>query len=121
MAGRHPESSGKATVVPFRKALHGFGEEPEGNARWQTLLAAVADIHAIIMQGVLSGAFQKDEAGPTIAAGTALLAAFDDLDLLLQATTAFIHVYGCDPYSFATRLSRMAEDLGDCESVSVAL
>jgi uridylate kinase len=76
-------------------------------------------MHAIIMQGVLSGAFQKDEAGPTIAAGAALLAAHDDLDLLLRASAAFAHVYGCDPYSFATRLSRMAEDLGNCESVTL--
>jgi hypothetical protein len=121
MAGRHPESSRKATVVPFRKAPHGPPEDPEGDAGWRTLLAAVADIHAIIIRGVLSGAFQKDEAGPTIAAGAALLAAHDDLDLLLRASSAFIHVYGCDPYSFATRLSRMAEDLGDCGSLSVTL
>ena len=119
MAGRHPESSSKATVVPFRKAPVARREDPEGDARWQTLLAAMGDIHAIIMQGVLSGAFQKDEAGPTIAAGAALLAAHDDLDLLLRATAAFIRIYGCDPYSFATRLSRVAEDLGDCESVTI--
>lgn len=119
MAGRHPESSRKETVVPFRKAPVGPREEPEADASWQPLLAAVADIHAIIIRGVLSGAFQKDEAGPTIAAGAALLAAFDDLDLLLQASGAFIHVYGCDPYSFATRLSQIAEDLGDCESITL--
>jgi hypothetical protein len=119
MAGRHPESSSKETVVPFRKAPAGRQGDAEADARWQTLLAAVAGIHAIIMQGVLSGAFQKDEAGPTIATGAALLAAFDDLDLLLQATAAFIHVYGCDPYSFATRLSQMAEDLDNCESVTL--
>jgi hypothetical protein len=119
MAERHPESNRKKTVVPFRKAPACRREEAEADARWQALLAAVADIHAIIMQGVLSGAFQKDEVGPTIAAGAALLAAFDDLDLLLQATAAFIHLYGCDPYSFATRLSRMAEDLGNCESVTL--
>jgi hypothetical protein len=54
------------------------------DAPWQTLLAAVADIQAIIIQGVLSGAFQEDEAGPTMAAGAALLVAYDDLDLLLR-------------------------------------
>jgi hypothetical protein len=119
MAERHPESSRKETVVPFRRPAAVGAETGPTDAPWQTLLAAVADIHAIIMQGVLSGAFQKDAAGPTIAAGAALLAAFDDLDLLLQATAAFIHVYGCDPYSFATRLSGMAEDLGNCESVTL--
>ena len=109
------------TIVPFRKAPVRRRTGPEADARRQTLLAAVANIHAIIIRGVLSGAFQKDEAGPTIAAGAALLATYDDLDLLLRATAAFAHVYGCDPYSFATRLSRMAEDLGDCESMSVTL
>ena len=91
------------------------------DAPWQTLLAAVADIHAIIIQGVLSGAFQEDEAGPTIAAGAALLAAYDDLDLLLRATAAFTQVYGCDPYSFATRLSRIAQGLDECASVSLTI
>jgi hypothetical protein len=36
-----------------------------------------------------------------------------------EASAVFIHIYGCDPYSFATRLSHMAEDLGDCESVTL--
>jgi hypothetical protein len=118
MAERHPESNRKETVVPFRKASACRRGDTEADTCWQTLLAAVADIHAII-RGVLSGAFQKDEAGPTIAAGAALLAAYDDLDLLLRATAAFAHVYGCDPCSFATRLSRIAEDLDDCESMNL--
>lgn len=109
----------RETVVPFRKAP--VGRREDADARWQTLLAAVANIHAIIMQGVLSGAFRKDEAGPTIAAGAALLAAHDDLDLLLQATAAFTHVYGCDPYSFATRLSHIGEGLGACAGPTLTL
>jgi uridylate kinase len=56
-----------------------------------------------------------------MAAGAALLAAYDDLDLLLRATAAFTHVYGCDPYSFATRLSRIAQGLDECASVSLTI
>ena len=64
---------------------------------------------------------QKHKGGPTIAAGEALLAAYDDLDFLLRSTGASVHVYGCDPYSFATRLSRIAEDLDECEGVTLTI
>ena len=41
-------------IVPFRKPPVCYPEEPEMGARWPTLLAAVADIHAIIIRCVLS-------------------------------------------------------------------
>ena len=104
-------------IVPFRKPPVCYSEEPEMGARWQTLLAAVADIHAII-RGVLSKSMRAARQLPP---GEALLAAYDDLDFLLRSTGAFVHVYGCDPYSFATRLSRIAQGLDECASVTLTI
>jgi hypothetical protein len=64
MATRQPKCNRSKTVVPFPKSPVCHPERPEMDAPWQTLLTAVADIHAIIIQGVLSGAFQEDQAGP---------------------------------------------------------